>query len=159
MFNKLGRSNGAEKFKYRSIMFNLKYGSNMDSRRRVLLRDIEPKKLIIMISEKMVTDERKLRNKKIQEKALFECERRLKPSTMIDQFKCGKCGQKKCTYYHLQTRSADEPMTMFVTYINCNNHWKFCYWMIPAEGDPMLRKPTSMTKISQRRSSPQFLRG
>jgi len=26
----------------------------------------------------------------------------------------------------MQTRSADEPMTTFVTCHNCNNRWKFC---------------------------------
>jgi transcription elongation factor S-II len=31
-----------------------------------------------------------------------------------------------CTYYQLQTRSADEPMTTFVTCVNCDNRWKFC---------------------------------
>lgn len=41
-------------------------------------------------------------------------------------FKCGKCKSKKTTYYQLQTRSADEPMTTFVTCTNCNNRWKFC---------------------------------
>ena len=40
-------------------------------------------------------------------------------------FKCMKCGSKKTTYYQLQTRSADEPMTTFVTCTNCENHWKF----------------------------------
>ncbi|KAG2296331.1 hypothetical protein Bca52824_043000 [Brassica carinata] len=43
-----------------------------------------------------------------------------------DQFKCGRCGQRKCTYYQMQTRSADEPMTTYVTCVNCDNHWKFC---------------------------------
>ena len=32
--------------------------------------------------------------------------------------------KKKCTYYQLQTRSADEPMTTFITCLNCNNKWK-----------------------------------
>ena len=40
-------------------------------------------------------------------------------------FKCGKCKSKRTTYYQLQTRSADEPMTTFVTCHNCDNHWKF----------------------------------
>ena len=31
-----------------------------------------------------------------------------KPEAMTDMFKCGRCKQKKCTYYELQTRSADE---------------------------------------------------
>tara|TARA_B100000123_G_C25728826_1_gene428230 strand:+ start:577 stop:1092 length:516 start_codon:yes stop_codon:yes gene_type:complete len=41
-----------------------------------------------------------------------------------DNFTCGKCKSKECTYYQLQTRSADEPMTTFVTCINCGSRWK-----------------------------------
>ena len=41
-------------------------------------------------------------------------------------FKCKKCKSKKTTYYQLQTRSADEPMTTYVTCMECDNHWKFC---------------------------------
>lgn len=126
MFEKLGRSNGSHKVKYRSIMFNLKDPKNTDLRRRVLLGDILPEKLISMTAEEMASDTRKLSNKKIQEKALLECERAGAPKATTDQFRCGRCGQRKCTYYQLQTRSADEPMTTFVTCVNCNNHWKFC---------------------------------
>ena len=39
-------------------------------------------------------------------------------------YKCGRCKEKKCTYYQLQTRSADEPMTTFITCLNCNYKWK-----------------------------------
>lgn len=39
-------------------------------------------------------------------------------------FKCYKCKENKCTYYQLQTRSADEPMTTFVSCLNCGNRWK-----------------------------------
>ena len=41
-----------------------------------------------------------------------------------DNFTCGKCKSNKCTYYQLQTRSADEPMTTFVTCLNCGSRWK-----------------------------------
>ena len=30
-------------------------------------------------------------------------------------FKCAKCREYKTTYYEMQTRSADEPMTVFIT--------------------------------------------
>ena len=40
-------------------------------------------------------------------------------------FKCGKCKSKKTTYTQAQTRSADEPMTTFVTCLNCDHRWKF----------------------------------
>lgn len=41
-----------------------------------------------------------------------------------DTFKCRKCHSNKCTYYQMQTRSADEPMTTFVTCIECGQRWK-----------------------------------
>jgi transcription elongation factor S-II len=42
-----------------------------------------------------------------------------------DIFTCKKCKKKKCTFYQLQTRSADEPMTTFVNCLVCGNTWKF----------------------------------
>jgi DNA-directed RNA polymerase subunit M/transcription elongation factor TFIIS len=39
---------------------------------------------------------------------------------------CSRCKKKtKCDYYQLQTRSADEPMTTFVTCLECDRRWKF----------------------------------
>jgi DNA-directed RNA polymerase subunit M/transcription elongation factor TFIIS len=48
----------------------------------------------------------------------------LKPEAMTDMFKCRKCGSRSCSYYEFQTRSADEPMTQFITCLDCNNNWK-----------------------------------
>jgi transcription elongation factor S-II len=48
----------------------------------------------------------------------------IQPEAMTDLFTCRKCKSQKCSYYSLQTRSADEPMTTFVTCINCGNRWK-----------------------------------
>ena len=45
-------------------------------------------------------------------------------SASTDEFKCFKCFQRVCTYYQLQTRSADEPMTTFVTCLKCGNRWR-----------------------------------
>ena len=45
-------------------------------------------------------------------------------SAATDTFTCRKCKSNKCTYYQLQTRSADEPMTTFVTCIVCGQRWK-----------------------------------
>jgi transcription elongation factor S-II len=41
-----------------------------------------------------------------------------------DMYTCKKCRSKKCTYYEMQTRSADEPATIFVTCLDCGKHWK-----------------------------------
>ena len=38
---------------------------------------------------------------------------------------CSRCKKKSnCDYYQLQTRSADEPMTTYVTCIDCGSRWK-----------------------------------
>ncbi|XP_038884917.1 transcription elongation factor TFIIS [Benincasa hispida] len=126
MFENWGGSTGAQKAKYRSIMFNLKDPKNPDFRRKVLLGLIKPERMINMSTADMASDQRKRENEEIAQKALFDCERGGAPKATTDQFKCGRCGQRKTTYYQLQTRSADEPMTTFVTCVNCNNHWKFC---------------------------------
>jgi len=47
-----------------------------------------------------------------------------KNSGVSDLFQCGKCKQRKCKYYQLQTRSADEPMTTFVTCVNCGHKFR-----------------------------------
>jgi len=39
-------------------------------------------------------------------------------------FVCGRCKSNKTTYYQMQTRSADEPMTVFVSCLNCERNWK-----------------------------------
>jgi DNA-directed RNA polymerase subunit M/transcription elongation factor TFIIS len=43
----------------------------------------------------------------------------------IDIYQCKKCKQNKCFIHQSQTRSADEPMTTFITCTVCGNHWKF----------------------------------
>ena len=53
-----------------------------------------------------------------------ELKYKLKPEAMTDQFKCRKCFSRSCSYYEVQTRSADEPMTQFITCLDCKNRWK-----------------------------------
>jgi transcription elongation factor S-II len=72
-------------------------------------QELEPDKWKQLIEDKKLRDDNKY-------------EPKLEAST--DDFKCWKCKSKKCTYYQLQTRSADEPMTTFVTCLNCGQRWK-----------------------------------
>lgn len=41
-----------------------------------------------------------------------------------DLYICRKCKERKCSYYELQTRSADEPMTKFIKCCNCGFEWR-----------------------------------
>jgi DNA-directed RNA polymerase subunit M/transcription elongation factor TFIIS len=72
-------------------------------------QEMKPEKWKTLLDEKRVRDENKYTPK-------------IQAST--DNFTCWKCKSKECTYYQLQTRSADEPMTTFVTCISCGQRWK-----------------------------------
>ena len=43
-----------------------------------------------------------------------------------DTYTCRKCKNNQCTYYQMQTRSADEPMTVYISCTICGNRWKTC---------------------------------
>jgi hypothetical protein len=45
-------------------------------------------------------------------------------SQATDEYKCNRCHKRQCTYYEMQTRSADEPTTIFITCLNCGKRWK-----------------------------------
>ena len=120
-----GKISKEYKLKYRSLSFNLKDKSNPDLRRRVLLGEIPCKDIVTWNVYQLASDKRKEDNVEIKKVALLNSQARKPTVSSTDQFKCGKCKQRKCTYYQMQTRSADEPMTTFVTCTNCNNRWKF----------------------------------
>ena len=73
-------------------------------------------------AERKLLDRRKklIETKMKRDKIIYDT----KIAASTDTFTCGKCKSNECTYYQMQTRSADEPMTTFVTCINCGNRWK-----------------------------------
>jgi DNA-directed RNA polymerase subunit M/transcription elongation factor TFIIS len=63
----------------------------------------------------------KLRQVAERDKALYS-----RKTTASMQMYCSSCKKKtNCDYYQMQTRSADEPMTTFVTCLECDKRWKF----------------------------------
>ena len=72
-------------------------------------QEMDPERWATLIEAKIKRDKKKY-------------ETRMAAAT--DTFKCRNCKSNECTYYQLQTRSADEPMTTFVTCINCGNKWR-----------------------------------
>jgi transcription elongation factor S-II len=72
-------------------------------------QDMHPTRWASLLEEKKIRDDNRYAPK-------------LEAST--DNFTCGRCKSKKCTYYQLQTRSSDEPMTCFVNCLSCGSSWK-----------------------------------
>lgn len=109
------------------IIHNLKDENNNEFRNNIIEGKIKPEELCTMDATEML-------NKNKQE----EIEKQIKER--IDEvrtdwnekhgevtegvYKCGVCGGKKTIQHEQQTRSADEPMTLFITCVNCKNTWK-----------------------------------
>ena len=72
-------------------------------------QELEPERWSVMIETKTKRDKNK-----------FETNM----SAATDVFTCRKCKGNQCTYYQMQTRSADEPMTTFVTCLICTARFK-----------------------------------
>ena len=112
--------------KFRSLWNNL--NPTLNKNNKSLLKKIKTNKLNI---KKIAFMSHQELNPKMW-KALVEAKiKRDKNVDDIDsmttstEFKCFKCKKNKCSYYQMQTRSADEPITTFMSCLNCGNRWKF----------------------------------
>ena len=103
----------------RSIYLNLK---NPEILEQIKSEAIQAHTVAFMTHQEMQPDKWKelIEEKAKKDKNKFETN--VEAST--DTFTCRKCKSNKCTYYQMQTRSADEPMTTFVTCIECGQRWK-----------------------------------
>jgi len=90
---------------------------------KLLNGEIEPKAFVDMSVEEMCPSRWKEALDKIIETEIKLYSKNI--SAAIYLF-CSRCKKKsKCDYYQMQTRSADEPMTTFVTCLECDREWKF----------------------------------
>jgi transcription elongation factor S-II len=103
----------------RSIYLNLKNPAILD---QIKNETIKAHSVAFMTHQEMRPDKWKelIEEKAKKDKNKFE--NNVEAST--DTFTCRKCKQNKCTYYQMQTRSADEPMTCYISCCVCGNRWK-----------------------------------
>lgn len=103
----------------RSIYMNLK-----NSKLVIMLKngEIKSQEIAFLTHQEMKPEkwEELIKVKSIRDKNKFE----QNLEAMTDTFTCRKCRSKKCSYYALQTRSADEPMTLFITCLDCGTRMK-----------------------------------
>lgn len=103
----------------RTVYLNLK---NSELLTQIKNKEITPQSLAFMTHQEMNPDHwREMIETKIKRDS-NKFTTNIQAST--DIFTCKKCRGKRCTYYELQTRSADEPATIFVTCLDCGKNWK-----------------------------------
>ena len=107
------------KDRLRSIYMNLK---NDHFKKMIENNEIEIKQVAFMTHHEFNPERwRKMIEKKMKKDA-SKLNDNIQAST--DMYTCKKCKSKRCTYYEMQTRSADEPATIFVTCLDCGKHWR-----------------------------------
>lgn len=104
----------------RTMITNLK--RNPDLVLQIKEKLLTPKALSSMTHQEMCPEQWKERIEQKIKRDKSRLSTNIEAST--DLFTCKKCKSKKCTYYELQTRSADEPATIFITCLDCGKNWK-----------------------------------
>jgi transcription elongation factor S-II len=104
----------------RTILFNLKKNSHLIE--QVKQSEIKSYDIAFMTHYEMSPEKwsKMLHIKSERDKGKFNIN--IEAST--DTFTCRKCKGNKTTYYQLQIKSSDEPMTTFINCLNCGNRWK-----------------------------------
>ena len=105
--------------KFRMIYNNLQKKTTIDL---ILKKKIKPHELAFMTHQELLPEKWNDLINDLKIKNQNKYMPKIEAST--DNFTCYKCRSKECSYYQLQTRSADEPMTTFVTCIPCGTRWK-----------------------------------
>jgi transcription elongation factor S-II len=90
-------------------------------------QEIQPNKWDPLIEDLKIKNQNKYTPKIEASTDNFECNK-CKPIEISLASKEGRSTDRdqytQCSYYQLQTRSADEPMTTFVTCIKCGTRWR-----------------------------------
>jgi transcription elongation factor S-II len=125
MFESLKGVSQDYKIKFRELKFNFSDAKNRELREEVLGGSLKPDDVVRMTSKDLANAEKKEERRKMHEHNLREAAAGNKQEASTKEFLCGKCKKRECTYFQMQTRGADEPLTTFVHCVNCDNRWRF----------------------------------
>jgi transcription elongation factor S-II len=106
----------------RSIYINLKNNPGLVASIGIDEGQLKPHEIAFMTHQDMMPERwTELLAKKAKEDAnRYE----VNVQAATDSFTCRKCRSKKCTYTQIQIKSSDEPMTTFVSCLDCGARWK-----------------------------------
>ena len=106
--------------RYRTVFNNLKTSHYLQEQLRK--KRCKPHEIAFLSHYEMSPEkwEKLIAEKRERDKNIYDVQQKID-----SEFKCRRCKNNNCTYYQLQTRSADEPMTTFVSCLTCGNRWKF----------------------------------
>ena len=109
------------------IIHNLKDEKNEEFRENIINGKIKPEELCTMNSVDMLSKNKQKEIEKEKEKKVDEVRtdwQEKHGQVTEGVYKCRVCGGRKTIQHEQQTRSADEPMTLFITCLNCKNTWR-----------------------------------
>jgi transcription elongation factor S-II len=110
--------------KMRSLYQNLRNKSNPALRVRVLTNDVTAEHFVRMTHDELKSAEMREADLRIHKENMDKAMVAKAERSISTSLQCGKCGQRKVTYTEAQTRSADEPMTLFCTCLACGKSWR-----------------------------------
>ena len=107
----------------RKLIANMTYTPNSNTVKNNILDNIwDPNDIPGMNHEELYPELYFKLKIKQQKKMIKQVPTEEEPDGLI---RCRKCKSMKTVYTQAQTRSADEPMTTFVTCLSCDGHFKF----------------------------------
>lgn len=112
--------------KVRSILTNIdktSYLQNEQLIEKVLKSDIKVDDIVNMKPEALFP-EKWINTVSTYNKKYENFENQQSVAVVTDMFKCGKCKGRRCTFYEIFSRSADEPAVLHIKCLDCGNSWR-----------------------------------
>ena len=107
--------------KARSLVYNLQHGVLKETIENKIFR---VKNIPCMMPWEIWPEKYEAYFQKKLAKEMIQLQNKTDVENMPGMFVCGKCNSDCTVYFSLQTRSADEPMTNYITCRKCGYKWK-----------------------------------